>query len=162
MEIKWPEFYCPDPIYTVDFIIHEQGFLKRKGMAVSISTILHDPTARACSSPPSCQARRRRVPHGGAHAGKLPYHGARVHDSQIDRAQHDAGAWASRSEEFLPCFDAAEDAAMAQGDNRATFGHRRAMVGSPDGPKIRQFPARVPVVPTKTHKHHRDLVDTHA
>jgi hypothetical protein len=36
------------------------------------------------------------------------------------------------------------------------------MVGSPDGPEIRQFPARVPVVPTKTHKHHRDLVDTHA
>jgi hypothetical protein len=50
--IGWPRFYEMDLIYTVDFIIHEQGFLKRKGMAVSISTIHHNPTARACSSPP--------------------------------------------------------------------------------------------------------------
>jgi hypothetical protein len=40
----------PDLIYTVDFVIHEHGFLKRKGMAVSISTIHLDPTVRACSS----------------------------------------------------------------------------------------------------------------
>jgi hypothetical protein len=37
-------------IYTVDFVIHEHGFLKQKGMDVSISTIHHDPTVRACSS----------------------------------------------------------------------------------------------------------------
>jgi hypothetical protein len=59
-----------DLIYIVDFIIHENGFLKRKGMVVSISTIHHDPTAKACSSSPGCQARRRCVPHGGAHAGE--------------------------------------------------------------------------------------------
>jgi hypothetical protein len=68
-----------------------------------------------------------------AHAGELPYHGAREHDSQIDRVQHDIGAWVSRSGEFLPCFDAAEDAATTQGDNRATPGHRRAITGAPVG-----------------------------
>ena len=39
VQIRSREGVNPDLIYTVDFVIHEHGFLKRKGMAVSISTI---------------------------------------------------------------------------------------------------------------------------
>jgi hypothetical protein len=58
VQIRSREGVNPGLIYTVDFVIHEHGFLKGKGMAVLISTIHLDPTARACSSsltPPNQQ-----------------------------------------------------------------------------------------------------------
>jgi hypothetical protein len=71
-----------------------------------------NPTDQLLLPSPKPDAAAERT-HMAAHAGELPYLGARLHDSQIDWVQHDAGAWASRSREFLSCFDAAEDAAMA-------------------------------------------------
>ena len=50
VQIRSREGVNPGLICTVDFVIHEHGFLKGKGMAVLISTIHLDPTARACSS----------------------------------------------------------------------------------------------------------------
>jgi hypothetical protein len=43
------------------------------------------------SSPTRARQHRTRA---AAHAGEPPHYGAQVHDSQINRVLHDAGAWA--------------------------------------------------------------------